>query len=252
MTEIKSRVAFHPYFRIFASSILIFLLFFSAGCASPSLSERPGKPSFRPTGVWITEDSSGAIVLLRITNQDEERHPYRFVWFRYHFRDLPLSGPLLSFSQRKGFVDTSANQMLLVQEEFVRYEMEGNDGETWPVQDPGDFRPPRIERRLLGGGPVTLLKYDHVNFELDDGDYRWRRSGEDGSEKEENGVVIVADGKRALGVFFDSDMVKSEKSSGRKVRQSGISGTVESCIPELCLLISTKGEWSVGPVEIGH
>ncbi|MBW7857087.1 MAG: hypothetical protein H3C43_02015 [Leptonema sp. (in: Bacteria)] len=132
---------------------------FVASC-SIQLKQPKAPPDFWPDGLWLKNGRSlinekkatDHFELLRIICNDSQ------CWFRstvLYYRKLPISGLVFNKTERSGYIETSVNELLLMQTEFKSERIE------WP-NDSTSKPKSMIDRVVHGESKFRLF---NLNFE---------------------------------------------------------------------------------------
>lgn len=139
---------------------LILLLSILTSC-STQLKQDPAPPSFWPDGLWLKngkeligkQKATDHFELLRIICNGEQ---CLFRSIVLYYGQLPISGLVFTKTERSGYIETSANELLLRQTEFKNVRIE------WP-EDPNLLPKSIIERVVHGNQILRLFKIDSAN-----------------------------------------------------------------------------------------
>lgn len=121
---------------------------------SLTLREPPGPPAHPPGGLWLHREGE-RIEALRIVCG-----PAR-CWFRdsvIFFRTLTFSGRVVNLTERSGFLETSAGELLQVQTEYRSEQLRLPDGNL-RAADPVQVRS-TVDRIVRGESRLRILRWD--------------------------------------------------------------------------------------------
>ncbi len=182
--------------KLHAFLYLVSMLFLH-GCFAPELSKRASPPRENPSGFYLGRDGD-AVIALWIYFDGDGRNPYRYAETRYLPRDLLFSGHVLQMERREGALDTSEDEILFIQDEYVasRFYHSGKEGMPWSVNG---FGPELVERKLRAGGPRALFRLKEDR--LTDGDFFLQRILSPPAGK----VVKLSDVERMGGMIATGD-----------------------------------------------
>ncbi|MCB1172457.1 MAG: hypothetical protein KDK39_02775 [Leptospiraceae bacterium] len=140
--------------------------------------QHPEKSPDQPiSGHWIANtDDPGHVFVLYIFEDHTGQSAWRFQFIELFFRNLVLSGPRIYINQREGIIQTSASELLLIQQKFKGgyYPMESKNVESW---EPQNLLPVVLDRDFEKVQQVALLTIDPDGRELQNDDYLFRRTG---------------------------------------------------------------------------
>lgn len=178
------------------------------------------------------------VVLLEIRAQKDDRHsPYAFRMATVQMHDRLVSGRVVRSIEREGTVRTSANELLLTQQNFreVTQRNKSKAGSViWPAEE---YEPPVTERDFRSSYDLVILQFGAGGNLLLGDEYVFRRAG---SLAQGTPTAVVAfsdpDQKRAVVVSFDRPAAsfRQEAKGAAQVRVLGrdqFRYTVESATP---------------------
>ena len=194
------------------------------------LKDPPGPPQFSPVGVWFSagNDDHSGIALTIDEGSGEGGASFNFRELQILQRNLLISGKMAFITWRTGSVRTSAEEVLLFQEQFrtLRQRHTSKEpSEVWPGQGYG---PLDLDREVSGGTGLRLLRFADGGRTLVGKGLTFRRVGSDPNRRPV-GVVILIDRANARALIVVP---------GRAVPDGIVTGPSGTAVP----LLGREGE----------
>lgn len=175
------------------------------GC-TVELTEQRGAPGYPVEGLWQQKHPSGdQQTYLYINTPGTEDYVYRFKMLSIYRRDLTFSGRNIFVTIRKGNVDTSTKEILLIQDHLDagRYTNRLEGGSYWPLKGFGKFIK---DRKIEGINNLDLLHFEQNGNRLIGDDFEFER-------------VLIIKGNKQLYITEDDVGIVSQfdQESGRLI-----------------------------------